>query len=295
MYRTLFIILAMCALGACSKSSIDILINNEDGQEAPAIYEFAVSGDRCNQYLWDFGDGNSSRDSVPRHIYYYSGFYEVVLRGLKDKRIIETKKNIYVTAPQKCLIRIETPYGGMIAEIFEETPLHRDNFVKLTEEGFYDELLFHRVIDGFMIQGGDPNSRDAGPTASLGSGGPGYQVDAEFTASKAHVKGAIAAARLGDQVNPDKKSSGSQFYIVHGRPVDENTLDQFQARLGVQYPEEVRQQYLANGGVPFLDQQYTVFGQVIEGLEIIDKIAATNTNAMDRPQENITMKISIIK
>ncbi|NND51044.1 MAG: peptidylprolyl isomerase [Flavobacteriaceae bacterium] len=183
----------------------------------------------------------------------------------------------------------------MIAELFDSTPKHRDNFIKLAEEGYFNDLLFHRIINNFMIQGGDPNSRGADMTVHLGSGGPGYQIDAEFTPTHAHVKGALAAARIGGPANPQKKSSGSQFYIVHGREVDDSTLQQFEARLGIKYPETIRQEYLKNGGVPFLDQEYTVFGQVIEGLEIIDKIAAVDTHPGDRPVENVAMKITVIK
>jgi peptidyl-prolyl cis-trans isomerase B (cyclophilin B) len=203
-----------------------------------------------------------------------------------------TTQIINVTPPKECLIRIETPQGDMLARLSDQTPQHQDNFVKLVEENFYDSLLFHRVIAGFMIQGGDPDSRDAGPNARLGSGGPGYQVPAEFTPTLAHVKGAIAAARTN---NPQKLSSGSQFYIVHGRPVTESELNRHESQTGVSYPSEVREEYLEKGGVPFLDQNYTVFGQVVEGLDVIDKIAAVATGAGDRPAEDVPMKISLVR
>ena len=295
MRLSFFLILVTVSFISCSKSSLGILVNPHEELEAPASFQFSAVCEDCDQYKWTFEEGRTSKDSNANHTYYLSGNYEVSLKGLKGRKIKETIKNIYVTAPQKCLVRIETPYGEMIAELFEETPGHRENFVKLTEEGFYDDLLFHRVIDGFMIQGGDPQSRDAAPNAQLGVGGPGYQIDAEISERKAHTKGALAAARKGDQVNPQKKSSGSQFYIVQGRSVDERTLDQYQARLGIDYPADIREQYLANGGVPFLDQQYTVFGQVIEGLDVIDRIAEVQTGMADRPIENVTMKISLIK
>jgi len=200
-----------------------------------------------------------------------------------------------VEAPEKCLIKIETPHGVMLAELFDNTPKHRDNFIKLVEEGYYNELLFHRIISGFMIQGGDPNSRGADPSARLGTGGPGYQVDAEITPEFAHVKGALAAARIGGPANPQKKSSGSQFYIVQGGPVEDQQLAQMEARLGIRYSDDLKSSYLEQGGTPFLDQDYTVFGQVIEGLDIIDQIAEVRTAPGDRPVEDVWMKISVIK
>ena len=146
-----------------------------------------------------------------------------------------------------------------------------------------------------MIQGGDPNSRGASPESRLGTGGPGYQVDAEITDDLGHVKGALAAARIGGPANPQKKSSGSQFYIVHGKPVTDQQIAQMEARLGINYPDNIRSNYLEHGGTPFLDQEYTVFGQVIEGLDIIDDIAKVRTAPGDRPLEDVWMKVTVIK
>lgn len=195
------------------------------------------------------------------------------------------------TAQDTIQIQVETPLGTMKGFLYNETPLHRDNFSKLAGEGYYDSILFHRVIPGFMIQGGDPDSKNAKPGAALGMGGPGYQVPAEFVDSLAHVKGAIAAARNN---NPEKKSSGSQFYIVSGRAVapTELTLQEFKFRF--KYPESVKKEYAALGGASFLDQDYTVFGRITEGLDIIDKIAAAPADSRNRPLENIWMKITII-
>jgi len=142
------------------------------------------------------------------------------------------------------------------------------------------------------VQGGDPNSRGADANTRLGSGGPGYQIPAEFVDSLAHVKGALAAARTN---NPQKASSGSQFYIVHGRSVTDAELNKQESSSGVRYPSEVREQYLKMGGSPFLDQGYTVFGQVIEGLDVIDKIATTKTRPGDRPEEDVWMKVTLVR
>ncbi len=186
-------------------------------------------------------------------------------------------------------VLIETEFGNMKAMLYNSTPKHRDNFLKLAAEGYYNDLLFHRVIRGFMIQGGDPDSRNAAPGAMLGMGGPGYTIDAEIGAP--HLKGVLAAAR---DMNPAKASSGSQFYIVQGQQVDDGTLTGLEQQKGFTYNPTQRQLYKEIGGAPFLDGDYTVFGEVVEGIEVIDKIAAVPTGTADRPIADVKMKISII-
>lgn len=185
---------------------------------------------------------------------------------------------------------IETTYGNMKVMLYNTTPKHRDNFIKLTKEGFYDELLFHRVINNFMIQGGDPDSKNAAPGTPLGMGGPGYQIDAEIGAP--HLKGALAAAR---DMNPQKKSSGSQFYIVQGQRVDDAVLTGIEQQKGMRYNPEQRKLYAEIGGTPFLDNDYTVFGEVVEGLDVLDKIAAVPTDPGNRPLQDVKMKVKIIR
>lgn len=240
---------------------------------------------------------------------------------------------------------ITTEFGELHVLLYDQTPIHKENFIKLANEGFYDSTTFHRVIQGFMIQGGDPNSKDDNPTND-GQGGPGYTLEAEFDNQLIHKKGAIAAARLGDQQNPERRSSGSQFYIVHGRPVQSMELAQMQAqrnelarqdmiRKYVQAPEQQElltklQNFMQSnmvdsveaaiseiepiatdgfvpttytptqvdlyndiGGAPFLDGNYTVFGEVILGLNIIDSIAVEETGAGDRPLEDIPMTVRV--
>lgn len=248
-------------------------------------------------------------------------------------------------------ILISTPYGNMKLKLYEETPLHKKNFLKLVKEGFYDSLLFHRVINNFMIQGGDPDSKHANDTVLLGNGDVGYWIPAEFNPKIYHKKGVIAAAREGEDVNPKKESSGCQFYIVIGRRYDSlalqkaeirvnnelvkkinytvgfggksKKLKEYYTRLYTQGKEDslkiaVRQltdsvgkaeyaktkhytwtnaqkkMYETVGGTPHLDNNYTVFGEVIEGLEVIDKIAGSKTDKNDRPKENIRMKITLV-
>lgn len=243
------------------------------------------------------------------------------------------------------LVKIECEYGTMVVRLYDDTPQHRDNFLKLVKEGFYNDLLFHRVIKDFMVQGGDPDSKDAPAGKQLGAGDVGYTVPAEFVyPTHYHKKGALAAARQGDQVNPEKRSSGCQFYIVQGKKYNENELNQMERALGqkamqarfdqlvqenkdsikamrinrdqaglqalqdklvktvetefkdkqsIKMPEQMRKDYMEIGGTPFLDNEYTVFGEVVEGLDVIDKIAAVETNPGDRPKTDIKMKVKM--
>lgn len=252
---------------------------------------------------------------------------------------------------QDTKVKISTEYGDMIVVLYDETPEHKKNFLKLVNEGFYDGTIFHRVIKNFMIQGGDPQSKDADPNASLGNGGPGYTLPAEINEKFFHKKGALAAARLGDQANPEKRSSGSQFYIVQGTTYSKDRLDQMQNRLKQQaksnhfrtflndpknvdylnkfqklqsekdqeglkeflneidpllesmltdqeksgFSEEQIEAYSTVGGTPHLDGGYTVFGEVISGMEVIDNIAAVTTKKGDRPVNDVKMTLTIVK
>ncbi len=259
--------------------------------------------------------------------------------------------NLIAQTYGKETILISTPYGNMKLKLFNETPLHSNNFLKLVKQGFYDSLLFHRVINNFMIQGGDPDSKRCNDTAVLGNGDVGYWIPAEFNPKIYHKKGMLAAAREGDDVNPAKESSGSQFYIVMGKTYDSIALKKAEIRVnkavvnkinynvgfGGKSPElkkyymrlysqgkndsinylvrqltdpisiaeynktphytyspEQKKTYATLGGTPHLDNNYTIFGEIIEGLEVIDKIAAAKTDKNDRPKENIRMKITVI-
>lgn len=242
-------------------------------------------------------------------------------------------------------VLITTNFGNMKVKLYNETPLHRDNFIKLVKEGYYDDLLFHRVIKSFMIQGGDPESKGASSSKHLGGGGPEYTINAEIKPELIHKKGALAAARQGDNVNPERKSSGSQFYIVQGKVYQPEELQQFveqqkfraireegmklfrknQATINrlqqegkrdsldammvnlqetaeksidttlFQISEARKAAYTTVGGTPFLDGAYTVFGEVIEGFEVIDSIAAQQVGQADRPITDIVMKMTILE
>lgn len=247
------------------------------------------------------------------------------------------------------LVKIKTEHGDMLVWLYDTTSQHKQNFLKLAKEGFYDSLLFHRVINEFMIQGGDPDSKNAEAGKQLGGGGPGYTIPAEFNPNLFHKKGALSAARMGDEQNPEKESSGSQFYIVQGKvyPQDQlqgmeeqmnqqamygvlteimqaepeieqqirelqekgdqealnNYLQELEPRLQAElekrgnsgFSQEQLEAYSTVGGTPQLDRNYTVFGQVIDGLDVIDKIAAVETGQADRPKEDVRMEMEIVE
>lgn len=256
------------------------------------------------------------------------------------------KEDQVVNEADKGFYLIETKFGNMKLKLYDETPLHKANFEKLVADSFYNDLLFHRVINNFMIQGGDPQSKNAKPGQQLGMGNMGYTIPAEFNSKFIHKKGALAAARQGDNVNPQKASSGCQFYIVHGNKVDsvliknlkqrkaatqkralgpkvmndpanaylkdafmrarnsgnrdsinyygmmlEQKIDELYIDDSYNYSSEQLATYYSIGGTPFLDMEYTVFGEIVEGLDIIDSIANVKTNRANRPDEDIKMTI----
>jgi cyclophilin family peptidyl-prolyl cis-trans isomerase len=190
------------------------------------------------------------------------------------------------TTKPETLIVIHTSYGDITAKLYNDTPKHRDNFIKLIKEGWYDDSPFHRVINGFMIQGGSNKN---------GKTDPGYTIEAEIKPNHFHKKGALAAARMGDNVNPQKRSSGSQFYIVQGQKMSEQYLDAISAQNDHQFTEKQKEVYKTIGGTPHLDGGYTVFGEVLDGFDVIDKIAAVKTGPGNKPIDKVTMKIEILE
>ncbi|MBO4590792.1 MAG: peptidylprolyl isomerase [Bacteroidaceae bacterium] len=244
-------------------------------------------------------------------------------------------------------VQISTSYGDIVVKLYDETPAHRDNFLKLAREGMYDGTLFHRVIKGFMIQGGDPDSKNAAPGQQLGSGDVGYTLPAEFVyPTYYHKRGVLSAARQADQVNPERRSSGCQFYIVWGEVYTPQQLEQFEARQnqsrgqqifdelaqqhidsiramyqrqdqqglqalqdklvaetdarlkqepGFHFTEEQVKAYTTVGGTPHLDAQYTVFGEVVSGLDVVEKIQQAATDSRDRPLEDIKMTVKVLE
>lgn len=189
------------------------------------------------------------------------------------------------------MVLIDTDKGKIKVRLFNDTPKHRDNFIKNVKENLYDGLLFHRVIKQFMIQGGDINSKDAPIEKHLGDGELGYTIPAEFVYPKYfHKRGALCAARMPDEENPEKVSSASQFYIVTGKFFTEMELDKMTREKGMKFTPEQKQAYMLEGGAPHLDGNYTVFGEVVSGMKVVDKIQFVETNAEDRPLKNIKIK-----
>jgi peptidyl-prolyl cis-trans isomerase B (cyclophilin B) len=204
-------------------------------------------------------------------------------------------KKIVVKETSEVRLRLTTNYGTMVIKLYNKTPLHRDNFVKLVKQHYFDSLLFHRVDKGFMIQGGDPDSKHAKPGQRLGDGSLKYTLPPEFDTALFHKKGALAAARETDADNPQKRSNSSQFYIVDGKTFTDAEMDKMEEKLHIKIPENHRRVYRTVGGAPFLDMNYTVFGEVISGFDVIEKIAAAPKDNNDRPLQNIPMKIIILK
>lgn len=204
--------------------------------------------------------------------------------------------NQKVNKAKGTMIEMVTSQGKITLRLYDETPLHRDNFLKLVENHTYDGLLFHRVIKNFMVQAGDPKSRDAKPGQALGDGTLGYTVPAEFRPNLIHKRGALCAARQGDQVNPKKASSATQFYIVQGQVWDDKTLDMMEQRFGKKFTDEQRKVYSTVGGTPHLDGDYTVFGEVVEGMDVVNKICDLPCDRMDRPVEDVKIiSVKVIK
>ena len=194
--------------------------------------------------------------------------------------------SLYAQDGSRTRIKISTPYGDMVAELYNETPKHRDNFIKLVKEGWYKNSPFHRIIKKFMIQGGQNAD---------GRLDPGYTVPAEFYPGYFHKKGALAAARMPDQVNPEKASSGSQFYIVQGQVLTPENLNMYAKRYGTTFTPEAIEAYTTIGGAPHLDGGYTVFGELVSGMEVIDKIAAVQTGAGDVPVTRVAMTVTLVE
>lgn len=225
----------------------------------------------------------------------------LILFGLSSCAIVNLGKH----KEQK--MKIETSEGDITLKLYNETPLHRDNFIRLVKSKFYDGVLFHRVIDQFMIQGGDPNSKDAMPGKMLGDGDVGYTIPAEFrTPQLYHKRGLVAAAREGDDENPEKASSGCQFYIVVGKQFTNEQLDEMEVSQIKKYghandstykfSEQARTDYTTIGGTPHLDGNYTVFGEILTGMNVVDSIAQARTNRADRPIEDIRIhKMRLIR
>ena len=228
----------------------------------------------------------------------FLGTFAIILGSFFMMSASGCDQNGQSDSPRKAIIH--TDLGDITVVLSDSTPEHRDNFIKLAEEGFYDNLLFHRVMQGFMVQGGDPKSLDADSGVRLGGGGPGYTIAEDFRPDLVHIKGALAAARQPDNVNPEKNSSGSQFYIVQGKTWKPGELMSLERKIQAQFPdfaytEEMKSHYSEVGGTLFLDMNYTVFGLVTDGLDILDSIAAVKVASGNRPVEDVKFTVEVLK
>lgn len=207
-----------------------------------------------------------------------------------------TVKTKTTTTPAKMVpgtrVKITTDLGVMVLRLYDQTPKHRDNFIKLAGDHFFDSLLFHRVIQGFMIQGGDPLSKNAAPNTALGMGDVGYTIPSEFDINLFHKKGALAAARTN---NPEKASSGCQFYIAQGKKYTDAELNGLELQTGLKFTPAARIAYKTLGGIPFLDMNYTVFGEMESGFDVLDKISTAQGDGSNRPFTDIRMKVELVK
>lgn len=193
-------------------------------------------------------------------------------------------------------VLIKTTMGDITVRLYDSTPVHRDNFLKLVSEKYFDSILFHRVIPDFMVQSGDPDSKNAKEGVMLGNGGPDYTLPAELTPMYFHKRGALSAARTGDQGNPCRRSSGSQFYIVTGKVYTDAELNTLESRMNTKFTPEQRKAYTTVGGTPFLDGQYTVFGEVVDGIDVAVAISKVPRDKNDRPNKDVRiLSMEIVK
>jgi cyclophilin family peptidyl-prolyl cis-trans isomerase len=291
----LFLLILVLCIWSCSAPKAAFLYQRTNNDISQPI-TFVNKSTNAYQYQWNFGDGTYSNEVHPKHQFLSSGRHLITLKATKNNQTTLSAQEIIVMPPLFCMVVIQTTFGDISIKLYDDTPLHRDNFIQLAEQGLYSGTIFHRVIKGFMVQGGDLESKNVMKVKNIGQTRPSYTIPAEIRDTSFHVKGTLAAARQSDEVNPQKASSGSQFYIVQGRPINDEQLDGFEIQKGIRYSEQIRQEMKSLGGAPQLDKEYTIFGKVIQGLDIIDQIAEVKTNDADKPEEDIKIiNILIIK
>jgi len=257
-------------------------IISAEQEKAPALITFKNNSTGADTYNWEINGQAISQESDMEYLILESGRYDVSLEAVKDgKNDIQTK-TIFVDAPEKCHVYMKTTMGDFVFELSELTPGHRDNFIDLIEKGYYHGLKFHRVIDGFMVQGGDNATRSEKTDIEFRD-----QIPDEIDSGLLHFKGALAAARMPDNVNPDKYSSGTQFYIVEGRPLTEDEGENYNSGNLIEYNQKDKETYMTQGGTPQLDGEYTVFGRLVKGFNVLEKISNTETAEMDAPLNDI--------
>ena len=243
---------------------------------------FLNNSNNVTSQVWKVDGVEVSSEKNLDYTFYDSGKHIVELEATNGSKIVVHREEVIIDAPEKCLVLIRTSLGNLVVSLSEETPGHQKHFIEVVESGYYDGIFFHRVIDNFMIQGGDNNSRNGGKRIK-----EPVEIPKEFDSGLLHYRGALAAARTPDEVNPEKKSSGSQFYIVDGRSFTEKEFSKQLQNWVTDYSETEIDHYLEVGGAPQLDGEYTVFGMLVDGYDVLDKIAQTTTDNSDKPVEEV--------
>ncbi len=268
-------------LGQCS-TPVPAFDFSAPSLQVPATLSFHNSSKNASEYSWLVNGDKVSTAEHLTHTFLSSGRHIVELQAFDGTKIETITKEVIVDPPSACMVELETTMGNMIVTLDESTPGHLENFTRLIESGFYNGLIFHRTIENFMIQGGGNEYR---------SGGKRFQnpdvVEEEINMELPHYRGALAAARMPDEMNPTKASSGSQFYIVDGRKLSASKLEKIQGDKLFDYTEEQKNKYLEVGGAPQLDGEYTVFGYLLIGYDVLDRIAESTTDSSDKPLQDI--------
>ena len=249
--------------------------------EQPAfmqIVHFSNESDNADSFRWYVNDSLASKNADMETRFLSSGRHNIKLVAESEGKENSISKDVFVSQAERCHFVIRTTLGDLVVALYEETPLHLKNFVELVESGFYKDIDFHRIIQGFMVQAGETNN-------------PRYltrnEIPAEINKQLIHVKGALAAARMPDEMNPEKMSSATQFYIVQGRELNRDVILNYGSEKLIDYTDDQISSYLEFGGTPQLDGEYTVFGYLVSGFDVLDKIAGVSTDANDRPIEKV--------
>lgn len=275
--RILIYCICTAFLVSCSRPVAHFTIS--ESRQVPAELSFSNSSEKAQAYSWYIDDKLVSEEEDMKQLFLHSGRYNIRLEVTDGKKTDDISKELVLGPPDDCIVWMETSKGNMAFKLLEGTPIHRKNFLYKIESGYYKNKVFHRVIDGFMIQGGRSSDGAAAKT-----------IQAEIKSSNVHTRGALAAARMPDAMNPEKASSDVEFYIVQGRKIDEEGLLNMASEKLLDYTDEQISTYLHRGGAPQLDMEYTVFGYLVFGDEVIDRIASAKTDVNDKPIEDILIQ-----
>lgn len=284
----IFSAVVCCTFLACAKPVSDFIIVS-DNRTAPTNVTLKNTSVGADTYAWIVNKDTISKGTNASHLFLNSGRHSIELLSSKGNKQSKSKKEIILSAPNICMVHMKTNYGPLTLALSEETPLHRDNFIDLVSAGYYNNIRFHRVIDGFMIQAGDESTRVNKKRIKHPE-----TVEQEINDNLIHHRGALAAARMPDNMNPDRASSGTQFYIVDGISLtEESLLDTSNDRL-TEYSKEQIQKYISEGGAPQLDGGYTVFGYLVDGYDTLEKISQVKTVNADFPEDNVIIENAFV-